>query len=88
MIRCDRCGQAFELQVKDRPLRGGGKERRFRCPHCKHWYHVATFTPLGVKLAQEIEQVEAEIAKDANSDATELRLRLTALRAQLRPEVT
>ena len=87
-VHCDRCGQTFQIQVKDRPLRGGGKERFFRCPHCQHKYTVARFTPLGVKLAQEIQQVEAQINQQPDSDNTALRERLNKLRAQLRPEVT
>ena len=87
-LRCDQCGQTFPIEAKDRPLRGGGKERFFRCPHCKHKYTVARFTPLGVKLAQAIQQVEAQINQHPDSDNTELRERLTALREQLRPEVS
>lgn len=87
-VHCDQCGQTFPIEVKDRPLRGGGKERFFRCPHCKHKYVVARFTPLGVKLAQEIQQVEAQINRQPNSDNTALRERLVELRTQLRPEVS
>lgn len=87
-VHCDQCSQTFQIELKDRPRRGGGKERFFRCPHCRKHYTVALFTPLGVKLAQEIQQVEAQINQKPDSDNTELRERLTALREQLRPEVS
>lgn len=82
---CDSCRALFAPVVKDRPLRGGGKERRFRCPHCGRWYVVAVFTPAGVKIAQELNLLEAAIRR-APADAA-LRKRLGELREQLRPEV-
>lgn len=85
-VTCDSCRASFTPGVKDRPLRGGGKERRFRCPHCRRWYIVAVFTPAGVKIAQEIQQVEAAIRRNPADVA--LRTRLGTLREQLRPEVT
>lgn len=85
-VTCDSCRASFTPVVKDRPLRGGGKERRFRCPHCRRWYVVAIFTPAGVKIAQEIQQVEAAIRRNPADVA--LRTRLGTLREQLRPEVT
>ncbi len=85
-ITCDSCHASFTPVVKDRPLRGGGKERRFRCPQCRRWYVVAVFTPAGVKIAQEIQRVEAAIRRNPADIA--LREQLVELRGQLRPEVT
>lgn len=87
-ITCHFCQKAIapaDLTIKDRPLRGGGKERRFRCPHCKRWYTVAVFTPTGVRLANEIRQAEAELNRRPTDAALRERLRL--LREQLAPEV-
>jgi len=85
-VTCDSCRASFTPAFDDRPLRGGGKERRFRCPYCLRWYIVAVFTPLAVKIGQEIQQVEAAIRRNP-ADAA-LRTRLATLREQLRPEVT
>lgn len=84
-IVCERCGSRFEPTLKERPTPGGGAERRFRCPWCQAWYVVAVITPLGVKLMQQIRQIEAEMKRGAVSDLQE---RLKDLREQLKPEVS
>lgn len=85
-VHCDKCGVHFVPSVKDRPTPGGGKQRRFRCPHCKKWYVVANFTPLAVRILADIDRVEIELAtKPGDPTLTE---QLTGLRELLRPEVT
>lgn len=53
---CDSCHKTFAPILKQKPLRGGGAERFFKCPHCAAHYHVATYTATGVKLLGEIQQ--------------------------------
>lgn len=52
---CDSCHQSFTPTLKQKPLRSGGAERFFRCPHCKARYRVASYTPTGVALLAEIQ---------------------------------
>lgn len=85
-IICERCGSRFEPKLKQRPLKGGGAERRFRCPWCAAWYAVAIITPLGVKLMQQIQQVEIELKRQPGAQA--LIDQRVALQERLRPEVT
>lgn len=86
IVTCERCGGRFEPQLKERPLKGGGVERRFRCQWCNKWYVVAVITPLGVKLMQQIQQVETQL-EQLPGDAGLIAQR-EALQTQLRPEVT
>lgn len=86
IVTCERCGGRFEPQLKERPLKGGGAERRFRCSWCNKWYTVAIITPLGVKLMQQIQQVEADL-KDSPGRSGLIEQR-RMLQEQLRPEIT
>lgn len=85
-VTCERCGSRFEPKLKQRPLKGGGAERRFRCPWCAAWYVVAVITPLGVKLLQQIAAVEVQLKQSPGDSG--LIARREALQAQLRPEVS
>ena len=85
-VICERCGGRFEPQLKERPLKGGGAERRFRCPWCAAWHVVAIITPLGVKLMQQIQQIEAQLKQSPGDNG--LVAQREALQAQLRPEVS
>lgn len=89
-VTCDRCGGRFEAVLKERPLRGGGAERRFRCPWCNKWYIVCTITPLGVKIFQQIKGVEAQMRKRVPSGRGDegLQEQLARLRELLKPEVS
>lgn len=85
-VICERCGGRFEPQLKERPLKGGGAERRFRCPWCAAWHVVAIITPLGVKLMQQIQQVNAQLEQSPYDER--LIAQRDSLLEVLRPEVT
>lgn len=85
-VTCDQCAKPFDIALKDRPLPGGGMERRFRCPHCKRWYTVAIYTPLGVRTLQELVWVEVQLR--GRPDDQGLKDQLTELRERLGPEVS
>lgn len=86
IVICERCGGRFEPQLKERPLKGGGVERRFRCPWCRAWYVAAVITSLGVKLMQQIQQVEIKL-KSRPGDAGLVEER-QVLQERLKPEVS
>ena len=85
-VICERCGGRFSPVLKQRPLPGGGAERRFRCPWCAAWYVVAVITPLGVRLMQQIAAIEVELKNGPGR--SELIEQRRVLQEQLRPEVT
>lgn len=86
IVTCERCGGRFEPKLKERPLKGGGAERRFRCFWCAAWYVVAIITPLGVKLMQQIQQVETSLRERPGDSGLIEQRRM--LQEQLRPEVS
>ena len=49
-VECDKCGEMFSLNLKERNLPAGGKyskERFFVCPVCKHEYICARWDKKG-----------------------------------------
>lgn len=84
-VICDKCGQSFVPELKERPVSGGGAEQRFRCPHCRGWFYVAFITAEGLRIRQRIKAVEVQIRlQPENGD---LRNELAALRQLMRVEV-
>ena len=85
MVSCDQCHKKFAIDLKERPLPGGGAEQRFCCPHCRHWYTVAFISAEGIRIRQRMRAVEAEMA--LLPDNAVLLEELMSLRAQMRSEV-
>ncbi|MGD9726283.1 MAG: hypothetical protein AB7R40_22245 [Nitrospiraceae bacterium] len=84
-VICDKCSESFALELKERPVSGGGAEQRFRCPHCRTWFSVAFITATGIRIRQQIKAVEVEIKGQPDDEA--LRARLADLRTLMRAEV-
>ncbi|GIV73554.1 hypothetical protein [Caldilinea sp.] len=59
-VCCDRCGRSFAPQLRERPLRGGGAQQLFRCPHCRHAYVVANITAEGLRLRRQMQVARPE----------------------------
>lgn len=85
-IVCDGCGQSFRPVLKERPIKGGGMQQRFRCPHCRRYYVVANITPEGLKIRQRLQAVSAELEQAPGDE--ELARRLDELRQEFRAEVS
>lgn len=84
-VNCDKCGKPFAIDLKERPVSGGGAEQRFRCPHCRHWYYVAFITAEGIRIRQQIKSVEEQMRQ--RPDEETLRERLVELRSLMKAEV-
>lgn len=84
-VTCDQCKRQTKIDLKERPQRGGGMERFFRCEHCKHHYAVAHITVEGVRIRQRMRVVEAELSLRPDDEA--LGSELVALRKRMREEV-
>lgn len=84
-VICDKCAKAFALELKERPVSGGGAEQRFRCPHCRTWFYVAFITAPGLRIRQQIKAVESELKM--KPDDVGLRDQLADLRAKMKAEV-
>lgn len=84
-VNCDNCGNPFTVDLKERPVSGGGAEQRFRCPHCKRWFYVAFITAEGIRIRQQIKQLEQAIAQRPDDES--LRRQLIKLRERMKAEV-
>jgi predicted Zn finger-like uncharacterized protein len=84
-VNCDKCSKPFTIELKERPVSGGGAEQRFRCPHCRTWFYVAYITAEGIRIRRQIKQVETQIQQ--RPDDAGLREQLMALRQRMRAEV-
>lgn len=85
-VKCDGCSKSFVIELKERPLACGGAQQRFQCPHCKKYYVVANITPAGVKIRQQVRQVEETLKAKPGDDG--LVAELARLKAELAKEVT
>ncbi len=63
-VRCDGCSKTFTPKLKERPVKDGGAEQRFRCPYCRKWYVVATITAEGVRIRQQMQTASPEQLPD------------------------
>lgn len=84
-VICDKCSKPFTIELKERPVSGGGAEQRFRCPHCRTWFPVAYITAEGVRIRRQIKAVEQAIAQRPDDES--LRAQLAELRTRMRAEV-
>lgn len=55
VVLCEMCGRQAAMDVRARPLKGGGEEQFMKCPHCKARYLIARLTPKAVKLRRDIQ---------------------------------
>ena len=85
-VKCDGCNKQFAIELRERPLPGGGAQQRFRCPHCGKYYVVANISALGVKIRQQLKVVEAQLLEKPGDEA--LQAELQRLKQELAPEVT
>ena len=60
-VTCDGCKKRFTIELKERPLAGGGAQQRFQCPHCKKYYVVANISAEGIKVRQQLRAVEVQL---------------------------
>mgnify|MGYP001206393959 CR=1 FL=1 len=58
-VRCDECGHRFIPKPYEEPTPEGGLSMKFRCPECGHVYPVATLTPRGVQLREQMAEALA-----------------------------
>lgn len=84
-VACDHCTKQFKIELKERPLTGGGAEQRFRCPHCRTWYTVAMISAEGIRIRQRMRAVELALS-ERPGDAG-LQDELATLRERMRGEV-
>lgn len=89
-VRCDECGRAFSPKLRDDPTPSGGMWRHFNCPRCGHHYDVATISPRGVQIAEEIRELTLGNRRgDESSDQLRRNaLAIRLLRRQMAREVT
>ncbi len=85
-VKCDGCNKQFAIELKERPLAGGGAQQRFQCPHCKKYYVVANITAEGVKIRQQVWQAETALQAKPGDDG--LVAELARLKGELAKEVT
>lgn len=57
--KCDVCGVAFEVQLREEPQPGGGVKIAFECPN-GHRFEVAFISRRGVRLRDELNRLKAE----------------------------
>lgn len=67
-VTCEGCTRRFTIELKERPLPGGGAQQRFKCPHCGKYYLVANISAEGVKIRQQLKGIEAQL-KEKPGDA-------------------
>ena len=83
---CEGCKKRFTIELKERPLPGGGAQQRFRCPHCGKYYLVANISAEGIKIRQQLRVVEAQLASKPGDEA--LAVELQRLKGLMAAEVT
>lgn len=89
-VTCGACGTEFKIDLKVKPLKGGGEQHFFRCPNkrCRKRYVVANITPKGVELRFQIQRVREELPQADEARRAELLIDLSGLQKQLEPEVS
>jgi hypothetical protein len=52
LVTCDQCGAEFKIDLKVKPLKGGGEQHFFKCTNkrCRKRYVVANITPKGIEV--------------------------------------
>jgi hypothetical protein len=91
LVTCDTCGTEFKIDLKVKPLKGGGEQHFFKCPNkgCRKRYVVANITPKGVELRFRIQRVREELQRQADeARRSELLIDLSELQKQLEPEIS
>lgn len=68
-VVCEGCQKRFAIELKERPLPGGGAQQRFKCPHCGKVYNVANISAEGIKIRQQLRAVEAQLASKPGDEA-------------------
>jgi hypothetical protein len=89
-VTCDACGTEFKIDLKVKPLKGGGEQHFFKCPNkrCRKRYVVANITPKGVELRFQIQQVRRELTTVDKDRQEGLLIDLAVLQKQLEPEIS
>jgi hypothetical protein len=89
-VTCDACGTEFKIDLKVKPLKGGGEQHFFKCPNkrCRKRYVVANITPKGVELRHQIQQIRRELTGVDQDQQEGLLVDLAVLQKQLEPEIS
>jgi hypothetical protein len=97
LVTCDQCGTQFKLDLKVKPLKGGGEQHFFasgtqgrKCPNkrCRKRYVVANITPKGVELRHQIQQIRRKLTGVDEDQQEGLLIDLAVLQKQLEPEIS
>jgi hypothetical protein len=82
LLTCDDCGGKFKIKPEITKLEDGGEEHFFQCPGCQRRYPIATISPKGVEIRQQLEKLSQSQVKRRG-----LARKIRKLRKQLKPEI-